>query len=153
MQCRGCRLNLWSGSYDPRCRRATKPDTNLRRSTASREARWCRVNACSFNVVDSHCCRHPKQRLSSTILRLCRLEPDVEPTELKSRQRQNGAPFWSFWEGIYFLAFSSSSKSPALLDPWRLPSVFRARPSLSESFPVVSLTPWLGKSPSKDSCD
>ena len=118
-----------------------------------REARCGRVNACSFNVGDSHCCCHPKQRLSSTILRLCRLEPEVEPTELKSRQRQNGAPFWSFWEGVYFLAFSSSSKSPT---PAPLAPSLSSEPAPpSESFPVVSLTPWLGKSPSlfKDSCD
>ena len=76
------------------------------------------------------------------------------PTEPKSRDRQNSAPFCSFWEGVYFLAFSSSSKSPALLDPWRLPSVFKAGPCLSESFCCLS-DPVAGeKSFSfKDSCN
>lgn len=58
----------------------------------------------------------------------------MDPTELKSREQQNGAPFWSFWEGIDFLAFSS--KSPALLDPWRRLS--EASPSLSKPFSVAA---------------
>lgn len=108
-----------------------------------------------FNVIDSYyCCHHKLNALTLLSCGSIGQESDMDPTELKSRDLQNGAPFWSFWEGIYFLAFSSSSKSPALLDPWCLPSVFKASPSLSESFCCVS-DPVAGeKSFSfKDSCN
>ena len=116
-------------------------DTAPRPSTAPENARVPTKTQCSqvsvyiLNVIDSYCCCH--HTLSTLTLLSCGSrdrDSDMAPTELKSMERQNGAPFWSFWEGIDLLAFSS--KSPALLDPWRHPS--EASPSLSEPFSVAA---------------